>query len=266
MNRNRILRLSGFVFLMAITACTFPGRKAQPAATPNLMATSIASTLQASLRLTEQAYTPTPLPATSTPQISPITGTSLVKLEDQSTLFTDYIAGIQLTIPPGWLAVRINEDEYYKAFALDVVLTSPAINDRLAKIQSNNTDYFRFDAIDIRPDHVVNEMISDITLILQPDASKSLADWAEIERKRVSPFDGYKFLSSRFQQTADGTKILVIEESWNFSSGGKVYLKRVFFDLPSGIITLDFQTYLDFKDTVLPDFEQVINSLTLFNP
>jgi hypothetical protein len=269
MNRNNLyLRLSGFVILLAITACALPGQTAPTAPTvdPSILATHVAGTAQAAVQLTQQASIPTPIPATSTPRISPITGTSLVKLEDQSTLFTDPKVGIQLTVPTGWMAIRVNEEEYYAAFALDTVLQSPAINDRLAKIQSNNTDYFRLEAIDIRPEHVVNGMISDMAVILQPENSKSLEEWASFERSRKSPFEGYKFHSSQFQKTTDGTRILVVEESWKFNTEGRVFLRRVFFNLPSGTITLDFQTYFDFKDTVLPDFEQFVNSLKLLNP
>ena len=269
MNRNRLYpRLGGFVIMMAITACARSGQTAPPAPTadPNALATFAARTAQASALLTEQASIPTPIPPTSTPKISPITGTSLIVLEDQSALFIDHKADIQVTIPPGWLPVRVNEDEYYKAFALDVVVASPAITDRLTKIRSNNTDFFRLDAIDVRPDHVVNGIISDISVIFEADDFRSLEEWAQAEQKRVSPFEGFKFISSEFQQTADGTRVLVIEQSWNWSPNETVYYRGIFFSLPSGTVVLDFQTNLDFKDTVLPDFEQVVNSLTLLNP
>lgn len=268
MNRNNLhLCLSGFVILMAITACVLPGQKAQPAptSTSNPMATSIASTLQASLRLTEQAYTPTPIPATSTPLISPITGTSLGKLEDQSTLFIDHKAGIQVTIPAGWLPVRANEDEYYKAYSLDVVLANPLINDRLTKLASLNTDNFRVEAIDIRPEHLGNGFISIMDVIFQPGDLRTLEKWAEAERNKKSPLKGHKFLSSKIQETADGTRVLVIEESWP-NGDVTIYYRGVFFSLPTGTIVLDFYTSLDFKDTIFPEFEQVVNSLNALTP
>ena len=268
MNRNNLyLLLSGFVTLLAITACTLSGQKAQPTATLDpILATSIASTLQASLRLTEQSYTPTPIPATSTPPISPITQTSLGKLEDQSTLFIDHKAGIQLTIPAGWLLVRPNEDEYYKAFSLDIVLANPLISDRLTKLQSSNTDNFRVEAIDIHPDHMDNRFLSVMDVIFQPDDFRTLEKWAQAERNKKSPLKGHRFLSSNIQQTADGTRVLVTEESWNGANDTTTYYRGVFFTLSTGTVVLDFYTNLDFKDTVFPDFEQVVNSLTLLNP
>jgi len=269
MNRNGFFfGLSVIVILIAITACAFPGRKIPTAPTinPSILATHAAGTAQVSAQQTKQASIPTLIPPTSTPKISPITGTSLVVLEDRGTLFIDPKAGIQVAIPPGWLAVRPNEDEYYKAFTLDVVLSSPAINDRLTKLQSTNTDYFRLDAIDIRPDHVVDGLVSVMSVSFQPKDFRSLEKWADVERTKKSPFKDYRFLSSKFQKTADGMRVLVVEESWKGSVNATLYYRGIFFSLPSGTVLIDFQTNLSFKDTVLPDYEQAISSFTLLNP
>jgi hypothetical protein len=113
-------------------------------------------------------------------------------------------------------------------------------------------------------------MICDISVILQPETpdSDSLEEWARIQKDRVrnSIAEGHRQLSSEFQQTADGTRILVVEESWNYTTEDKIFMRRVFFDLPSGTVTLDLQANIDFKDTILPEFEQVVNSLTLITP
>lgn len=266
MNRNKLyLLLCGFVMLITITAC---GRKTPtaPAIDPSLLATNAAGTAQASVQLTEQASIPTLIPATSTPQISPISGTSLVVHENQSALFIDHRAGIQLTIPAGWLPIRVNEDEYYKAYTLDVVMANPQITDRLTQIQSHNTDFFRLDAIDTRPGHIVDGIISDISVIFEEYDTRTLQEWLKAERGRKSPFKGFKFISSEYQETANGTPVLMIEQSWDGVPSGTLYFRSVFFSLPTGTIVLDFQSNLGFKDTVLPDFEQVVNSLTSINP
>ncbi|HXD10014.1 MAG TPA: hypothetical protein VN653_08130 [Anaerolineales bacterium] len=264
---NLALGVSMIVVLMSITGCTFPGRKIQttPTINPSILATHAARTAEASAQQTEQASIPTPVPPTSTPKISPITGTSLTVLEDQSTIFSDTKAGIQVTIPPGWLAIRPNEDEYYKAFTLDVVLSNPEINDRLTKIQSSNTDFFRLDAIDIRPDHVVDSIISVMSVNFQPDDFRTLEEWTKAESTKKSPFKEYKFLSSIIQKTADGTHVLVVQESWRGSPKGTLYHREILFSLTSGTLVIDIQTNRSIKDTVLPDFEKVINSLTLMN-
>jgi hypothetical protein len=58
---------------------------------------------------------------------------------------------------------------------------------------------------------------------------------------------------------------LVIEERWD-SVAGPTYYRGVFFKISSGLLVLDFYSPIDFKDTALPDFDQVVNSLTLLNP
>jgi hypothetical protein len=196
------LILSGLVILVAITACVLPGQKIPTAPTidPNILATHTAGTAQASAEQTKQASIPTPISPTSTPKISPITGTSLVALADQSSLFIDTKAGVQVTISPGWLPVRINEDEYYKAFALDVVLASPAINDRLTRIQSNDSNYFRLDAIDIRPDHVVNGIISDISVIFEPGDFRTLENGLRLKEIKKAHLKAIDFYPQNFRR------------------------------------------------------------------
>jgi len=245
----------------------FPGHKIPtvPTIDPSILATQAASAAQVAAEQTKQASIPTLIPPTPTPKVSPITGTSLVALGNQGTLFIDPKAGIQITIPPGWLAVRPNEDEYYKAFGLKEVLSSPEINDRLAKLQSTNTDYFRLDAIDTRPNHVVNGIISVMSVNFQPADFRTLEKWAESERSKKSPFKEYRFLAATFQKTADGTRVLVVDENWRGSPTGIIFHREIFFSLASGTLIIDLQTNRDFKDTVLPEFEQVINSLILIN-
>ena len=268
MNQKYLYRsLSGFLTMLAVAACAFSKQKIPIVPTTDLKQyeTSVAGTKQVVAQLTKQAA-PTLVSVTSTPKVSQITKTSLVSLDDQSTVFIDQKAGVQVTIPPGWLTVRPNEDEYYKAFALEEVLSNPAINDRLTKLQSANTDFFRLDAIDIRPEHVVDGIITVMSVNFQPDDFSSLEKWAKSEETKKSPFKEYGFISSSFQKTTDGTHILVVQERWKGSANGTLYHREVFFSLASGTLMIDLQTNRDFKETVLPDFEQVINSLTLLNP
>ena len=244
----------GLVILLAMASCN-QSESTEHVTFSDAELTSIASTAQASAQQTALASSPTPPPATSTPQISPISGTSLATREDQTALFVDHRAGIQLVIPAGWLPVRMNEDEYYKAFTLDAVMANQPITDRLTQIQSYNTDFFRLDAIDIRPGHIVDGIISDISVIFEEYDTRTLEEWLKLEKRQKRPFKEYKFLSSKYQETVNGMRVLVVEESWAGIPAGTVYYRRVFFSLSTGTVVLDFQSNLDFKDTVLPDFE-----------
>lgn len=276
MNRNNLHPvLSALVILLAMLACALPGQPVAlpPDTDPINIETAVAGTAQVAEQQTAQAIPVTPtetLPPTVGPTLTPkisLTGTSLLVREDQSTVFTDHKVGFQIVFPAGWLTVRLNEKEYFDAFTLDVVLNNAPINNRLATIQTNNTDYFRLDAIDIRPGHIFDGMITDIAVILQPEsATTTLEQWAKHAKQDPNPFEDHKFLSSKYGQTANGTRILITEESWKLNERGKVFFRRVYFKMPLGVVTLDFETYLESKDVVLPDFEQIVNSLTLLNP
>ena len=260
----------GFVLLLTVSAC---GRATStPVVNPPGVETSLASTALALAKQTEAANpftrTPSPTPTeklTPTPNLS-VSGTSLVFREDQSALFTDHKAGIQLVIPPGWMPFRVNEQEYYDAFTSDVVMANPPLNDRLIQVQDANLENFRLDAMDIRAGHIPAGIISDISVTFYPDDTRSLDQWAEAEGKKKSPFKNYLFLNRGYPKTAGGTRILVIDRTWTQDQSKKMFHRSVFYPLPTGMLVLDFHSNKDFKDTLLPEFEQVVNSVALLAP
>lgn len=267
--------LSGLVILLAIGACVLPGQTIQPAPVtdPNVIGTAVVGTAQAAAEQTEQANpatgTATLVAAdtlTPTPKIS-VSGTSLIVREDQSTLFMDHKAGIQLIIPAGWMALRLNEEEYFKAFDSDVVLQNRDVTDHLAITRDLDPTYFRLDAIDIRPNHTPNGILSYMNVIFQPGDVRSLEQWEQAERDRYHPQADFKFISSSYPQLNNGTRGLVIEQSYAAAEkAGTIYYRGVFFSLPTGTIVLDFYTNFDFKDAILLEFDQVVNSLAPITP
>lgn len=270
MNNKRTFFIA-LIFLMTIIACAIPGLPAASAPTPTadtgILSTMVAQTVSAAIVLTEQATATATLPptatATATPRIS-LYGTSLLLRDDQTYVFTDRQAGIELIIPAGWLPIRVSEQEYLSAFASDAA-KDPAILSQLNFIQSLDPAWFRLDAIDIQPGHVFNGGITDINVIFQENDPRSLEEVAEVEKGNLKPFTNYEFLSSEYQLAANGMNTLMIEERWE-SVAGPTYYRGVFFKTPSGLVVLDFYSPIDFKDTVLPDFEKVVNSLVLLNP
>lgn len=261
--------LIGCAFLFAMVGC---GPQSAPITNPPGVETSLAGTAKALAKQTEAAnpftatpsVTPTVTP-TPTPKIS-LNGTSLIIREDQSALFVDHKAGIQLIIPAGWMPVRVNEDEYYQAFTSEVVLANPALNERLTQIQGSDLDTFRLDAFDIREGHIPNGVISDINVIFQAGDTRSLEKWWQAEANHRKPFKNFRFVTMGYPKTADGTRVLMLEQTWSKDQSNTIFYRRVLFSLPTGALALDFYTHNDFKDTVLPDFEAVVNSVTLLNP
>lgn len=259
--------LIGSVLLLTASGCK---RGPTPVVNPPGVETSLASTALALAKQTEAAssFTATPPPTvtpTPTPRIS-INGTSLEVREDQSALFTDYKLGYQLSVPTGWLPVRINEEEYYKAFTLDAVMNNPSIMDFLTKLPTQNSETIRLTAVDVRPPESAGGLISGITVILQPETADTLEEWARFHPARANKRQGYQLLSSQYKETASGIKMLIREEQWNSSTKEKVYGRRIFFLLPGGILSMYFETAFDSKDAFIPEFEQVIDSITLLNP
>lgn len=253
------------IWSLLVVLATGCGRPVQAVPTVD---SSARETALAGTALAFGTATPIPSPTETlipTPKISNY-GTSLVIQEDGSALFIDHKAGMQLTIPVGWLPVRVNEDEFYKAYSLDVVLENPAIADRLTNTQSANLDFHRLDAIDIRDGHIPDGVITVINVIFQEGDKRTLEQWAKAEISKKQPFAGFKWILTSYPRTADGTRVLQIEESWDAQQKARVYYRGIFFSLPSGTVVLDLYTNNEFKDTVLPEFEQVVNSLTLLNP
>lgn len=257
----------GLILLLLLSGCK---RAPAPVVNPPAVETSLASTARALAKQTESANTATPsVPATetstSTPQVS-INGTSLEVKDDKTTLFSDHKAGIQLVIPAGWLPLRVNEDEYYKAFTSAIASANPAFSDRLTQIQDADVNTFRLDAIDVRDGHTVNGILSDINVIFYTGDTRSLEEWAKQEGKRKSAFKNYMYFNRGYPKLANGTRVLLIERTWSKDSSNKVFNRSVYYPLPTGMLELDFYSNKDFKDTVLPDFEQVVNSVMPLNP
>jgi hypothetical protein len=261
--------LVGSIFLLTITGCR---RTPAPIVNPPAVETSLAGTARALAKQTEAAnpFTATPSPTatgTPTPAIKvSVNGTTLVMKEDGSALFSDYKAGIQLVIPPGWLPLRVNEEEYYQAFTSNIVSSNPSIGARLTQIQDVNLDNFRLDAIDTREGHTVNGVLSDMYVNFYPGDGRSLEQVAEAEGKKKSAFKNYLFLNRGYPKLENGTRTLVIDRTWTQDQTKKIFQRSVFFSLPSGVLSLNLYSHKDFKDTVLPDFEQVVNSVAPLNP
>jgi hypothetical protein len=264
MKSKKLSLLLGPLLIMVLAAAC--GQPAQPVPTVDTSAreTALAGTAVASFGTATPTSTSTETPV-PTPKVSNY-GTSLIIQKDGTALFVDHKAGMQLTIPEGWLPVRVNEDEYYKAYSLDVALENPAITDRLTQTQSANLDYHRLDAIDIREGHIPDGVITVINVIFQEGDKRTLEQWAKAEISKKQPFAHFKWILTSYPRTADGTRVLQIEESWDAEQKARIYYRGIFFSLPSGTVVLDFYTNNEFKDTVLPDFDQVVNSLTLLNP
>lgn len=265
--------VSTFVILLAILACALPGQTIQPASTkdPNTISTTVAGTAQAAEQQTQQAdlFPPSATVAptdtmTPTPKISSA-GTSLLNLADGSTQFTDHVAGMQMVFPSGWLVVRVGEEEYYAAWEKEEA-TNPHFQAIFTGIQDVDPKVFRMDALDLRPEHMPKGEISRVEAVFGEGNTWTLEEIKKNETENHPPLTAYKLLSSKLFELPQGIEALNVEIQWQSGETETGYRKSVFFKVPGGNMAVNLIISLDRKELAMPEFDQIISSITLFTP
>jgi hypothetical protein len=263
MKRKKLyLFLCMFVTLMA--GC------GQPVQAVPTIDSSARETALAGTALAFGTATPSPTP-TETPVPTAVVssqGTSLVIGEDQTTLFTDHKAGIQLTFPAGWLALRVGEPEFYGAWENEIT-KSPVFVNVFAAMQDSDLAQFRVSVIDIR-EQVTYENFSKMEVVFAPDDKRGLNEVRVVQAKKFSILKDYKLLSSTLTKTPDGLDTAIIEFQWESISPENVtimgYHKEMIIKVPTGTVSIQLFTGLDQKDILLPVFDQVLGSLIFLTP
>jgi hypothetical protein len=287
---NRIhssIYITSLGVLLFILACvTTPAvpiqQPEQPLSTsnPDLFSTMVAEAAGALLTQTAEAepLLPSPIPgellATETPipvpTETPVTsqaGTTLSQLEDGSTQFIDNAAGVRLTIPAGWVAVRLNEPEYFQVWSLTV--DDPVLQYGLEGIQNLDPARFRLHAFNTQPDYVYAGEGTQINFVFVKDDPRTLQQVAEDE-KQPQVFSEYALISAEFQVRPDGLELFIIEEQWRGVSSTNasvmIYYKGVLFKVPAGTVAVDLFVPLDIKHEVVPVFDQMVEQMAIIIP
>jgi len=289
MNTKRIFFIA-MIFLATI-ACVVPGlpTASAPVFAPTVdtgpIETMVAGTVSAAITQTELAQ-PTSTPtstatatatatATSTPAPTetptPQAQSTLTKQADGSILFADARAGYQIKLPAGWLAVRVNEQEYLDAFSLEEAANTN-IQQSLLSIQTEDPNTFRLLAIDTKAAHIQNDFVTDMRFVLDEKKAISLssdADLKAIADKVSASATVFRFevTSVKIVTTASGTKLGVIEAKSSFENAAganvAIYQKQVFFNTKSGTQSIIFTTVTDLKQTTLPAFDTMLETIDL---
>ncbi len=276
--------ITSFAALLFILACAttpvVPTQGAVSTTDPNAFSTMVAEAAGALLTQTAEAQPVSPpptlnlLPLTETPIPTPTetpvtsqTGTSLSQLEDDSTQFIDNLAGIKLTIPAGWLTVRLNEPEYFQVWELTV--NDPILKHGLEGIQSLDPARYRLHAFNTQPDYIYQGEGSQINVIYVRDDVRTLEQVAEDE-KQPQVFTDYALISSEFQVRPDGLELFSIEEKWRKTSSTNaqvtIYYRGAHFKVPSGTVAVELFVPFDISHEVVPAFDQMVEQMTLFIP
>lgn len=271
-----------FVLACVMTPAGLTQVPEQPVSTtnPDLFATMVAEASGALLTQTAEAaaLVSSPTPDLLSPNDAPLTaptetpvtslaGTSLSRLEDGSTQFIDTIAGISLTIPAGWLVMRLNEPEFYQVWELTV--DDPILQSDLEGILNLDPAQYRLHAFNTQPDYVYQGEGSKIIFIFVRDDVRTLEQIAEDE-KQPEVFTEYALISSEFQVRSDGLQLFMIEEQWQGTSSTNeqvmIYDKSVIFKVQSGTVMIDLFVPANISYEVIPAFDQMIEQMTPFIP
>lgn len=291
MNNKRTFFIA-LTFLATITACVVPGlpTASTPVFAPTVdtgsIETMVAGTVSAAITQTAQAQ-PTAtstsaatatIPPTSTLAPTetplPLAGPSqsmLVSQEDGSLLFSDERAGYEIKLPIGWLAVRINEREYLNAFSLEDYADAN-IQQTLLSVQDEDPNTFRLLVIDTTGGHIQNDFVTDARLVLDETKTISLssdADLQAIAQEIPASATAFRFevTSVNIITSASGIPFGVIEAKSSFENTAgadvTIYQKQVFFNVKSGTQSIIFTTVTDLKETTLPAFDTMLETVKI---
>lgn len=276
MNKRPAMMYAGSLLVLAGLACAVPGGGAASVPTPTVdpaqLDAMVAETVAAVLQQTALAPTATQAAtSTSAPTETaiPLQQSSITTQADGTTLFTDEKAGFSLTVPPGWLAVRIDQIEYYDAFSLPQA-ADPSVQTALMDINDLDPNVFRLFIFDLQDGHVQNGFVNNINVIWSLDATLALETDAEIKttaQELPSVVSGLTVTSATVAETTGGIPIGVIlsEIKGQTDEGTErvLFQKQVFLNLEEGSLTVTFTTEQGIKDATLPFFDMIIESIKL---
>ena len=276
-----IISLATLLLIVAcVTAPAVPTQGAVSTTDPDQFSTMVAEAAGSFLTQTAEAAlllslpTPTgPLPAETpasamveTPVISQV-GTSLSQLADGSTEFVDYVAGIRITIPGGWVAVRLNEPEYTQIWELTV--DNPVLKQGLEDLQTLDPARYRLHAFNTQPDYVYMGEGSQINVAFIQNDARTLEQVAEDETQPKA-FTEYALISSKFQVWPESLELFIIEKQWRKMSVtdalGVIYYRGAIVKVPSGTVIVELFAPFDISHEVVPVFDQMVVQMVLFTP
>lgn len=274
MNPGKLYQLLGaFVFVLTLVSCAMPGQTLQPVSSsnPDIPETSMAGTAQASMPETLVPFTETPVPTikvTPTASIS-LYGTSLATGDDGSTLFIDHRAKVQIVFPANWLAVRVDEPEYYQAWEKEGT-RNPALFKALSAIQGLDVNEYRISAFDIHPEHLLYGSMPKINVVFLADDPRSLQQIEADESTRRPVLADYKYLPAEILTTSAGREILMIQNQWSAATPANElytgYYKGFIFKAPGGTMSIDLFIPLEMKELLEVEHKQIMDSVSLLKP
>jgi len=273
MSRNVIFPAIAIGILLILACVVPPGVAPQPLSTtdPNALSTFVAGTaavLATRTAIEAQALnTPTETPYAIPSR--PASGSVLSIQPDGSTYFADALTGIEIVIPNGWMALRINEQEYYRAWADETSLRL-GFTHILTNFSGQDPNIVRLIVLDIQDGHSQNLFPANI--IIQTGHPYTLEEAVKVQLEHHRSI--YSDLEVVFQNPGEikpGVPAITLAMTYrgiSITTGKeiKVYEKFILFNNNGKVTSIKFETLDELQTTLYPHFEQILSSLALFAP
>jgi hypothetical protein len=297
MQRKNLIRLLLLLSLFITLGCAMPALpfldSAPEAAPPtavdaDTLATLVADSVNKKVSQTLEALPPpptatllptqTPMPSptatftitpTPTEIVYPETGSALVENEEGKITYYDYTGGYKADLPLNWLAVRPGEEEYTAAWALPVT-SEPTVQQALQSMQSLDPNSFRLFVLDTQDEHFDNGFLSNINFLLDEESEATLDEiFAQNVLELPQAIPGLVVVDSHMDVTASGQEVGIVISEWDaqLATGEDIRLhqKQAILLVKNRALVITFTSTVDFKDTVIADFDTLVNGFMLLD-
>jgi hypothetical protein len=275
MNTRRAM-FAALILITTVLACVLPGQPSASSLPPTpdtRLDIMVAETVSAVLELTRQAVPAQTLPPTSTlePTIPPTprvdsSGSALTTLEDGSAAFLDERGKYQITVPNGWLAVRINQQEFLDAWLLPQA-SNPALQRSLDSIQNQDPNLFRLFAFDLNEEHIDGGFVTNVNFLWNEQEEISLEDGTDLMALADALPDslpGSEVLTVEIRPLENGISVGIVTSRLEATTLDDVavvlFQKQVFIDLPVGTLAVTLSTTETWREIIEPSFDAMLET------
>jgi hypothetical protein len=248
------------IFSLAAITCSSTSRIPNPFATATPSPTATSTSTPSPTPTSTPTLTPTPLPTGTVHQLQP----------DGTTLFTDYDNKFEVVFPAGWTAISLTPKDLNYIFTL-AAKDNPELESTLTDLKSLDPKVFRGFAFDFRPEHMINGYPANITVTAQSNSLingmslKNVVD--ETTQSLPQLFKGIKVLSSKVTTNGSNIPIGIIETNLSIATANgsklRVYEQVVILKISEVVVSITLAVPTSRQKDLLPDFEEVIDSIKL---
>jgi len=243
------------------------------ASDPNKFSTIVAGTAAALMEQTQQAnlalITPTETAYVYYTPTRPASGSILTEQPDGTTYFVDAVMGLEMVIPSGWMAMRLGEEEFYRAWSSEASQRFE-LTDMLTSLSTQDPTKVRLVALDIQDGHLQSQAPTNIIIQTGHAYTPEEAVATQLKHHRVT-FSNVDVISQNSREVSPGIParwLEVVYSGTNFSTGqeARVYEKLIVFEANGQVTSIKLVTPDDMRAVVGPQFEQLMTSMVFFSP